>query len=57
MKPTNLSTGYWTCTDEHFCNCYDTVEEAKAHIKFQKEKMNSIANWHIVHIKAEWIKE
>lgn len=57
MKPTNLSTGYWTCTDEHFCNCYDTVEEAKAHIKFQKEKMHSSANWHIVYITAKWIKE
>jgi len=37
-------------------NAYKTKEEAKDHIKFQKEKMGSKAYWNILHIvEMEWI--
>lgn len=35
---------------------YKTLEEAKEHIRYQKEEMNSKARWSILHIKdCEWI--
>lgn len=35
---------------------YKTLEEANNHIRFQKERMGSKANWSILHIKdMEWI--
>lgn len=37
-------------------NSYKTLEEAKAHIRFQKEEMHSNARWNILHIKdMEWL--
>lgn len=37
MKPTDICSGWWTATEERFVNCYDTKEEALAHVKFQKK--------------------
>jgi len=35
---------------------YSTLEEAKEHIRYQKEEMQSKAHWNILHIKdCEWI--
>lgn len=37
-------------------NCYPTEEEARNHIKYQKEVMGSTGYWNILHIKdMEWI--
>jgi hypothetical protein len=36
---------------------YQTQFEAENHIKYQKEVMNNIKGWSILHIKdMEWIK-
>jgi len=38
-------------------NSYKTLEQAKDHICYQKEEMQSKANWTILHvIELEWIK-
>ena len=38
-------------------NSYETLEQAKAHIRYQKKEMQSKANWTILHIiELEWIK-
>lgn len=38
-------------------NSYETLEQAKAHIRYQKDEMQSKANWNILHIiELEWIK-
>ena len=35
-------------------DCYNTKEEAIAHVKYQKEKMHSTKNWHVQYIKVEF---
>lgn len=58
MRPDQLQKGYWTACDDHFCVCYPTLEEAKGHIRFQKEHMGSKGTWYIIHIKDyEFVKE
>lgn len=35
---------------------YDTLKEAKDHIRYQREEMGSNAKWNILHIKdMEWL--
>ena len=54
---------YITCAYDNYnpygrlVNSYETLEQAKAHIRCQKEEMQSKANWTILHvIELEWIK-
>ena len=54
MNPLNIRSGWWIFTDERFITCYDTKEEAIAHIEYQKEKMHSTANWYVQHIKMQF---
>ena len=54
MTPLNIRSGWWVSTDNHFVTCYNTKEEAIAHVKFQKEKIHSTKNWHITSIKVEF---
>lgn len=54
MNPLNIKSGWWVSTDDRYVTCYDTKEEAIAHIKFQKEQMNSKANWCITYIKINF---
>ena len=54
MTPLNIRSGWWVSTDDHFVVCYNTKEEAIAHVKFQKEKMHSTKNWYITSIKVEF---
>lgn len=51
MKPIDICSGWWIATEERFVNCYDTKEEALAHVKFQKKQMHSTANWYIMHVE------
>ena len=41
MTPLNIRSGWWVSTDDRFVICYDTKEEAIAHVKYQKERMHS----------------
>lgn len=35
---------------------FETLEEAKDHIRYQREEMHSDARWNILHIKdMEWL--
>lgn len=36
MNPLNIRSGWWVFTDERFVTCYDTKEEAIAHVEYQK---------------------
>ena len=54
MTPLNIRSGWWVSTDDYFVTCYDTKEEAIAHVKYQKEKMHSIKKWHVQYIKVEF---
>lgn len=56
MNPLNIRSGWWTLTDERFVACYDTKEEAIAHVKFQKEKMHSTKNWYVQHIIIKFVE-
>lgn len=51
MTPLSIQSGWWVSTDEHFVRCYNTKEEAIAHIEYQKNVMNSKANWYFQYIK------
>lgn len=51
MTPLSIQSGWWVSTDEHFVRCYNTKEEAIAHIEYQKNVMNSTANWYFQYIK------
>ena len=51
MTPLNIQSGWWVSTDEHFVRCYNTEEEAIAHIEYQRNVMKSTANWYLQHIK------
>lgn len=54
--------GYITCSfDEYYPhgimhNRYNTIEEAREHIKFQKEEMQSKSEWHILHVTAKCVE-
>ena len=50
MNTNNIQSGYWTATEERLVKCYDTLEGAEKHIKFQKEHMGSKSNWYIIYI-------
>lgn len=54
MTPLNIKSGWQVSTDDRYVTCYDTKEEALKHIKFQKEQMNSKANWYITYIKINF---
>lgn len=54
MNPLNIRSGWWISTDDRFVACYDTKEEAIAHIEYQKEKMHSTANWYVQHIEMKF---
>lgn len=54
MNPLNIKSGWWVSTDERYVTCYNTKEEAIAHIKFQKEHMHSTTNWYITYIKINF---
>lgn len=53
MNPLNIRSGWWVFTADRFVTCYDTKEEAIAHVMYQKEKMHSTENWYIQHIKIK----
>lgn len=53
MNPNNIKSGWWVATDERFVTCYNTKEEALAHIKYQKEHMLSTKPWYIYHIEVK----
>ena len=50
----NIRSGWWVSADDRFVICYDTKEEAIAHVKYQKERMHSTENWHVQYIKVEF---
>lgn len=54
MNPLNIKSGWWVSTDERFIACYNTKEEAIAHVEYQKEKLHSTANWRVQHIKIKF---
>lgn len=54
MNPNNIQSGWWITADDRFVRCCNTKEEAIAHIRFQKESMNSKASWHIMYIKMQF---
>lgn len=54
MTPLNIRSGWWVSTDDYFVTCYDTKEEAIAHVKYQKEEMRSTKKWHVQYIKVEF---
>lgn len=53
MNPNNIKSGWWVATDERFVTCYNTKEEALAHIKYQKEHMLSTKPWYIYRIEVK----
>lgn len=54
MNPYNIKSGWWVSVDNSFVCCYNSKEEAINHVKYQKEKMHSKANWRIQHIKIKF---
>lgn len=50
MNPLNIKSGWWVSTEDRFITCYNTREEAIAHVKYQKEVMKSAKNWWVQHI-------
>ena len=54
MNPLNIKSGWWVSTDDRFVRCYNTKEEAIDHVKYQKEKMHSKANWYVQYIKINF---
>ena len=54
MNPLNIRSDWWVFTDERFVTCYDTKEEAIAHVEYQKKKKNSTVNWYVQHIKMQF---
>ena len=51
MTPLSIQSGWWVSTDERFVRCYNTKEEAIAHIEYQRNVMKSQANWYFQYIK------
>lgn len=51
MTPLSIQSGWWVSTDERFVCCYNTKEEAIAHIEYQRNVMKSQANWYFQYIK------
>lgn len=47
MTPNSIKSGWWVSTDDRFVACYDTKEEALAHIEYQRKYMDSTINWYI----------
>ena len=63
MSPSEITRGgYITCSYDKYNpygvmhNRYDTIEEARRHIKFQKEQMQSKSEWHILHVTAKCVE-
>ena len=54
MNPLSIKSGWWVFTDDSFVRCYNTKEEAIDHVKNQKEKMHSKANWYVQYIKMNF---
>lgn len=54
MTPLTIQSGWWVYTDERFVRCYNTKEEAIAHIKYQRDVMKSQANWYVQYIKMSF---
>ena len=54
MTPLNICSGWWVSTDDRFVTCYNTKQQAIAHVKYQKERMHSTKNWHVQYIKVEF---
>lgn len=59
MKAEEMTSGYYVIADNRYVRCYNTIEECKSHIKFQKEQMQSNAVWKIakVQFKSEIIEQ
>ena len=58
----NVSKGcYIVCAYDarnngHMVRSYNTLKEAKAHIRYQIEEMHSTSSWNILHIiDMEWL--
>lgn len=58
MKAEYLTSGYYTMANGEYVKHHNTIEEAREHIKSQKEEFNSKAKWNIVkvNIKAELVE-
>lgn len=61
MNPDNIRSGWWVSVNNEFTGarfvcCYDTEEEAKEHIRFQKEEMHSTAIWWYDYIQIKLMK-
>lgn len=57
MNPLNIQSGWWVSTDDRFVRCYNSKEEAIAHVEYQKNVMKSTANWHIQEITIKFGEE
>lgn len=53
MNPNTIQSGYWTATDERFVNCYPTLPEAEAHVKFQKERFGKTLHIYKIEVKIQ----
>lgn len=53
MTPNNIQTGYWVYTPERFVACYNTREEAQAHVDFQINIMKSKQEWFVDYIQIK----
>lgn len=51
MSTNEFGRGYITCCEDRMVNRYNTLEEAKGHIEYQKKQMHSTKHWFILHIK------
>lgn len=55
MRTSELKSGYLVATDDNPVCIYSKLEDAEAHIKFQRKHMESKKNWYIVEIKlSNW---
>lgn len=52
MDMNNIQSGYWTVSNNRFIRCYSTVEDARAHIAYQKAN-GSTSSWRIVYVKLQ----
>lgn len=54
MTPLSIQSGWWVSVDNRFVCCYDTKEEAIAHIEYQRNAMNSKADWCVQYIRVKF---
>lgn len=54
MQTELRKSGYYTIADGRYINYYTTLEEAKEHIKFQKEVVGSKSKWEIAKVTIEY---